>query len=90
MASKFRHDGSWFQRFWDWIDYRDVDKHLVSFATLAMTYYMVRWSMHFAEVNPYKSGTELAAVLGVINAPYMALQAAVLKFYFDSRPTSPE
>jgi len=84
-----KHD-NWMSRFWDWFDYRDVDKHIIAIATMFMTYFIVKWSMSFAEANASKSSMDIAAVLGVINAPYMALQAAVLKFYFEARPTSAE
>lgn len=84
-----KHD-NWLSRFWDWFDYRDVDKHIIAIVTMMMTYFIVKWSMSFAEANAAKSSMDIAAVLGVINAPYMALQAAVLKFYFEARPTSAE
>ena len=76
--------------FWDWFDRRDIDKHIVSIIILSMTWKLVAWFMHYAELNTGKSGVEVAAVLGAIGVPYMALQAAAINFYFKSRPTTTE
>jgi hypothetical protein len=43
--------------------------------------------MRFAEANSSKSGTEIAAIIAAVTAPYLAVQAAAIKFYFESRPT---
>ena len=72
---------------WDWVDRRDIDKHLVSMFTIFLGYVVIKWSMGYAEANATKPGIDIAAILGAINAPYMALQAVVLRFYFDSRPS---
>jgi hypothetical protein len=77
------------KRIFDFADARDLDKHAVAIATLWMTYFVVKWSMHFAELNAEKAGLDIAAVLAAINAPYMALQGAVIRFYFNSRPDTP-
>jgi uncharacterized membrane protein len=73
-----------FSQFWDFIDKRDIDKHVVSLAIFAGTIYVVRWATHYAEtVN--MTGLEIAAVIAAVMAPYMALQGAAIRFYFDSR-----
>ena len=70
---------------WDWIDARDIDKHAVALSILYGTVRVLRWSFMFAEAHMDKSGVELAAVIGAVTAPYMALQAAAIAFYFKAR-----
>lgn len=74
--------------FWDFVDARDIDKHAVSVAIMFGTYSIIRWSMGYADANIGKPGIDVAAVLAAVNAPYMALQAAAISFYFNSRPST--
>lgn len=69
---------------WEWIDKRDIDKHLVSLAVLYGTVKITGWAMHFAEHGD-RPGLEVAAIIGAVSAPYMALQAAAIAFYFRAR-----
>lgn len=78
-------DQGFVTRWWDWIDKRDIDKHAVSLAILYGTVDVMRWGMRYAEQHADKSGLEVAAVVGAIIAPYMALQAAAIAFYFKAR-----
>jgi hypothetical protein len=73
---------------WDFIDARDIDKHIVAIATLYISIEIVRWSTGFAQNSP-RPGLDIAAILGAINAPLMAMQSVTIKWYFDSRPTDP-
>ena len=75
-------------QWWDWIDKRDIDKHMLTFGIFWGTVKLTEWAMVFANANPTRSGVEVAAVIAAVTAPYMALQAAAIKFYFESRPTS--
>lgn len=77
-----------FTRLWDWIDDRDVDKHIVSLCILYGTVIESKWAMAFAALHADKPGIEIAAIIAAVTGPYMALQAAAIKFYFDSRSTS--
>jgi hypothetical protein len=70
---------------WDWFDQRDVEKHLVAIFTLALTFVTVRWSMHYADVNQARNGTDIGLIIAAINVPMTALQAAVIKWYFGAR-----
>lgn len=72
---------------WDWIDKRDIDKHLVSVLILYGTWVVTRWAMAFAnDVNlSQRNGIESAALIAAVTAPYMALQAAAIAFYFKAR-----
>lgn len=70
--------------FWEWVDKRDLDKHLVSLFILAGTVKITSWAMDFAE-NGDRPGLEVAAIIGAVVAPYMALQAAAVAFYFRAR-----
>lgn len=72
-------------QFWDFVDKRDIDKHAVSIAILYGTIRVVEWAMAFTTAHPDKPGIEIAAIIGAVTAPYMALQAAALKWYFDAR-----
>jgi hypothetical protein len=72
---------------WDFIDRRDIDKHAVSLMILWGTWRLTEWAMNYAAVSSIaaKNGVETAAVIAGVTAPYMALQAAAIKFYFVSR-----
>lgn len=72
---------------WDFIDKRDIDKHVVSVAIFYGTIKVSMWGMSFAS-QALSTGTETfeaAAVIAAVLAPYMALQAAALKWYFETR-----
>lgn len=73
------------QRFWTWVDARDIDKHVVSLLVLIGTYRLTEWAMAFVAVCKDKTGVEIAAIIAAVTGPYMALQAAAIKFYFDAR-----
>lgn len=75
------------ERFWEWFDKRDIDKHIVSVIVLYGTKVLTSWAMVFAAANPEKPGLEIAAIIGAVTGPYMVLQAACIKFYFESRPS---
>lgn len=72
-------------RFWDWVDARDIDKHAVSVAVMYGTYTLTHWAIAFAALHPEKPGLEIAAIITAVTAPYMVLQGAAIKWYFDAR-----
>lgn len=73
-----------FSAFFDWVDERDVDKHIVSLIILSGTIQLTLWAEHFAE-NGNRPGIEVAAILAAVFAPYMLLQGAALSWYFRAR-----
>ena len=72
------------QQFWDWIDKRDIDKHVASVAILIGTGLVTTWAMGYAETAE-RPGLEVAAIIAAVLAPYMALQAGALAWYFKAR-----
>ena len=72
-------------QFWTWIDERDIDKHLLSIVILLGTFKVTSWAMGFAEMVKSQSGIEVAAIIAAVTAPYMALQAAAIHYYFKAR-----
>lgn len=72
-------------RLWDWIDRRDIDKHVVTICILWGTKILTDWAMVFAVTNAARPGLEVAAIIAAVTAPYMALQASAIAFYFNSR-----
>lgn len=72
-------------RMWDFIDKRDIDKHVVSLAILMGTVKVTQWAMAYASAETDKSGAEVAMVIAAVVAPYMALQAAAIQQYFKAR-----
>lgn len=72
-------------RWWDFIDRRDIDKHFVSLMVLWGTYKLTTWAMFYVTSCEGKTGIEIAAIIAAVTGPYMALQAAAIKFYFDAR-----
>lgn len=75
-------------RFWDWIDQRDIDKHVLTLCIFWGTARLTDWAMVFAAAHAAKPGMEIAAIIAAVTAPYMALQAAAIKYYFEARPTT--
>ena len=78
-------DKGWLTRGWDWIDERNIDKHAVSIVILWGTWRVTEWAMAYAAIEADRTGIEVAAVIAAVMAPYMALQAGALKWYFDAR-----
>lgn len=78
-------DQGWLTRWWDWIDERDIDKHALSLGIFYGTIKVTHWAMEYASAFTLKSGIEVAAVIAAVTAPYMALQAAAISFYFKAR-----
>lgn len=78
----------WLGRWWDFIDKRDIDKHILSMGIFYGTVKLTEWAMLFAATHAAKPGIEVAAIIAAVTGPYMALQAAAIKFYFDSRTTT--
>lgn len=77
---------NWLTRLWDWVDARDIDKHLISVCIIYGTIQITEWAMRFANSHPDPTnGLGTAAIIAAVTTPYMALQAAALKFYFDTR-----
>lgn len=72
-------------KLWDWVDKRDIDKHVVTLAVLWGTKVLTDWAMMFAALHAAKPGLEIAAIIAAVTAPYMALQAAAIGFYFNTR-----
>lgn len=70
---------------WDFVDQRDIDKHLMAWATFAMTVYIMQWTLTFVWLYPDRPGLEMAATITAILLPWTPVQAAVVKWYFDSR-----
>jgi len=75
-----------FSKFWNWIDDRQVDKHVASAIIMLGTVKVLSWAMVFAHDNPTRPGMDVAAIIAAVEAPYMALQSFALNFYFSSRP----
>ena len=71
-------------QFWDWIDKRAIDKHVVALAVLVGTIKITDWAMTYASAST-RPGLEVAAIIAAVVGPYMALQAAAIAFYFKSR-----
>lgn len=70
--------------FWDWVDKRDIDKHLMSWAVFTVTVFLVIWSCHFAMHSP-RPGMDVAAILGAVWGPWNLVQGVVVGWYFRTR-----
>lgn len=70
---------------WEWIDKRQIDRHVVAGVTLWGTVRITEWAMAFTSAHPEKPGLEVAAIIAALLVPWSALQTAAIKFYFDAR-----
>lgn len=69
-------------KFWDWVDARDIDKHVLSIAVMVNTFIITAWAINFGNTSP-KSGIEISAVIAAVLIPWTPLQAAALKWQFE-------
>lgn len=77
------------QAFWDWIDSRQIDVHIVSAFILWGTYRLTTWAVAFSEAHAGKlAGADVALIIAAVVAPYAAVQAAAIGFVFSARRTS--
>jgi len=74
-----------FSQAWDFIDDRDIDKHLMSWAVFGMTIYVIFWMLEFIWSHADKPGLEVGAIVAAIMIPWNGVQAAVVKWYFAAR-----
>lgn len=78
-------DKSLWARFWEWIDKRRVDMHVVLAVSLWLTIDVVQWSMDFADMHPEMEADKMYKVIAAVLGPWAFLQGAMFKFYADSR-----
>lgn len=69
---------------WDFIDKRQIDKHLTACAVFSVTIKLLFWSVHFASTST-RPGADIAEIIGAIWAPWNIVQAAVIGWYFNAR-----
>ena len=69
---------------WDFVDNRDIDKHLMAWAIMAGTMKLAFWTLQFAYMSP-RGGTDVAAIIAAIWLPWSAVQGAVVNWYFKAR-----
>lgn len=74
-----------FSQLWDFIDARDIDKHLVAAVLMWQTYHVTWWAFAFAEKVATRPGLEVAAVIAAVLGPWSLLVGAAVKFYFSAR-----
>ena len=72
-------------QFFDWIDKRQIDAYSVLIFSLWMTAEVLFWAMDFADTHPDMDGLKMAAMIGAVVGPWVTMQAALVKFYFDAR-----
>ena len=70
---------------WDFIDKRDIDKHLVTWWSFYVTFYLLDWALEYVFKHPDKPGLEVAAIVGAIMLPWTPVQGAIVKWYFEAR-----
>jgi hypothetical protein len=68
---------------WDFIDKREIDKHVVSAIIMLGTVKVIRWAMAFAAAHAADQNTSI--IIAAVELPYMALQAAAIQQYFKAR-----
>lgn len=71
--------------FWDFIDQRQIDVHLVCWAFLALTGYVVFWAMEYVWLHPDKPGLEVAAIVGAVTLPLTWIMPKIIEQYFKAR-----
>ncbi len=72
------------ERFWDFVDNRQVVRRLVLVVAVHLTYVCTYWAMHFAETST-RTGIDFAALVAAVTAPATAFAAFVFKVYIDGK-----
>lgn len=95
VRARSRFDGGFFCQvadaaalFFDWIDKRQIDAWGVLLFSLFMTWEVLAWAMDFADGHAEMDGLKMAAIIGAVVGPWVTMQAALVKFYFDARKGS--
>lgn len=70
--------------FWDWVDRRQLDAHVISAIILYGSIVITEWAMQFAKHGD-RPGIEIAAIIGAVVGPWSVLQGAAIKFHFEAR-----
>ncbi len=97
MSRERADDGGWLcwtaqrlTQFWDWVDGRDIEKHMMAWAvfiaTLSGTWYLVDWTLDYAYAHPERSGVELGLLVAAYMVPWngvLTVFAFVVKWYFE-------
>ena len=85
-------DKSWLYRlasgaagFWDFIDKRQIDVHLMAWGVLCLAGYAVFWAMEFVWAHPDKPGIEVGLIVAAITAPLTLILPKVVDLYFKAR-----
>jgi hypothetical protein len=71
--------------FWEFIDKRQIDVHLMAWSAFSMTGYVVYWSMEFVWAHPDKPGLEVGAIVGALMLPITPVMAKIVDLYFKAR-----
>lgn len=67
------------------MDRRQIDAYVLSFFIFYGTIKITEWAMAYASGH---AGSDTALIIAAVNAPYMAMQGAAIKFLFDARQKS--
>ncbi len=78
-------DRGWLARFWEFVDKRQIDVHLMAWAVFSLGSYVSFWAMEFVWAHPDKPGLEVAAIVGAIMLPITPMVAKVVDWYFKAR-----
>ncbi len=79
------------QSFWGWFREHNIDSLMVLAVTLWLTVKVIHWALDFPyDVLVHKdsakfSGTDVAAIIASVLAPWGLAQAALVKWYIDLR-----
>lgn len=72
------------ERFWEWVDRRQVVRRIAFFTTLWMTWQAFTWAAVFAETSS-RVGIDVAAIIAAVTAPVAALQGYIFSSYSQGR-----
>lgn len=65
---------------WDFIDKRDIDKHVITWTVLVMTWEVAKWAMAYADES---SDNNIALNIAAVTAPVAGLATFVMKWQFE-------
>lgn len=71
--------------FLEFLDNRSVFRRIAFIWMMWLTTHATLWCFEFAAVKAFPDGVQTAAVIAAVMAPVAGLQAAIFKWYSESR-----
>lgn len=70
---------------WEWIDKRDIDKHLVMVLIMWGTIKITSWAMKYVDLHPDDAGADVGLKVGAVLLAWNIIATPAIGWYFKAR-----